>query len=125
MAAMSNRAPDDRGHDYKPGFVSRGLFGTNHKDIGTLYLIFALVGGTLSRRYADYPAALAGWNYVSSVGAYGSGLAFVVILYLCFRTSISKEQIAGNCRGVGATTSKWTQTSPPAFHTYLELPRIL
>ena len=74
----------------------------------------------MPRRYADYPDAFAGWNYVSSIGSYISILGLAVFLNLLY---FIKKRTRKKPMGEGATTLEWTVSSPPPFHTFEELPR--
>ena len=79
----------------------------------------------MPRRYADYPDAFAGWNYISSIGSYiavaGLAVFFVNLIYAFAK----KKAAAQNPWGVGATTLEWTVPSPPNFHTFEELPKFV
>ncbi|MDR3523339.1 MAG: cytochrome c oxidase subunit I [Acetobacteraceae bacterium] len=78
----------------------------------------------MPRRYLDYPEAFAGWNYVSSIGAFIAGFSVLIFLVVVFITFTSKKKVPANQWGEGATTLEWTVSSPPSFHTFEELPRV-
>ncbi|MFL5060395.1 MAG: cytochrome c oxidase subunit I [Xanthobacteraceae bacterium] len=78
----------------------------------------------MPRRYVDYPDAFAGWNHVSSYGAYISFAGMIVFFIGVVHAFLRKEQAAGNPWGAGATTLEWTLSSPPPFHQFNVLPRI-
>jgi cytochrome c oxidase subunit 1 len=78
----------------------------------------------MPRRIPDYPDAYAGWNMVSSVGSYVSAVGVLIFLVLVWRTLTAGEKVGDNPWGEGATTLEWSLPSPPAFHSYDELPKI-
>jgi len=78
----------------------------------------------MPRRYPDYPDALAGWNMVSSYGAYLSFAGAILFVGLLLYTLTSGRRVAENYWGPGATTLEWTVPSPPAFHTFDEIPEV-
>ena len=77
----------------------------------------------MPRRYADYPDAFAGWNYISSIGSYISVIGLVVFFINLAYAFYKKKAAAQNPWGDGATTLEWTVPSPPNFHTFEELPK--
>ncbi|HWJ75287.1 MAG TPA: cytochrome c oxidase subunit I [Kaistia sp.] len=78
----------------------------------------------MPRRYADYPDALWGWNFVSSIGSYISAFAVLIFLYGVFDAFRRKVPAPNNPWGSGATTLEWQLSSPPPFHQWEVLPRI-
>jgi len=79
----------------------------------------------MPRRYADYPDAFAGWNYVSSIGAFIAGAGVLVFLAMLAEAFIAKRRAGDNPWGIGATTLEWTVSSPPPFHTFNDLPKVV
>ncbi len=78
----------------------------------------------MPRRIPDYPDAFAGWNMVSSIGAYISFAGMIIFLVVLWRIFTAGEKCPVNPWGEGATTLEWSLPSPPNFHSYEELPRI-
>jgi cytochrome c oxidase subunit 1 len=107
--------------------------------IGQLHFWIAFIGSNvlffpmhfvglagLPRHYADYPDAYAGWMRISSYGSYmfafGLLVFFAGVFYAYF---IRKEKAGDNPWGEGATTLEWTLSSPPPFHQFNTLPRVV
>ncbi|HVC54686.1 MAG TPA: cytochrome c oxidase subunit I [Stellaceae bacterium] len=78
----------------------------------------------MPRRIPDYPDAFAGWNYVSSIGAYISYASTLFFIFIVFHTLFAGKRVGANYWGEGATTLEWTVSSPPPFHSYDEVPVI-
>ncbi len=112
------------GHQY-PRFLAQLHFWLTFIGVNLTFFPQHFLGlAGMPRRYPDYPDAFAGWNFVSSVGAFIAGAGLVVFLLVLLRTFASRATVPDNQWGEGATTLEWTLSSPPPEHSFLELPRI-
>ena len=90
MSYGESISQDNEHHDHKPGFIRRWFFSTNHKDIGTLYIIFALIAGLIGGFFSllmraelaapglDIVADGQAWNVI--ITAHGLLMVFFVVM---------------------------------------------
>ena len=80
----------------------------------------------MPRRYIDYPDAYAGWNEISSYGAYITGAATVWFIIVALYTAFFGRKPEGNYWNVQpqSLTLEWTLPSPPPFHQFEIQPKI-
>ncbi|MCL7039906.1 hypothetical protein MKW94_028391 [Papaver nudicaule] len=82
----------------------------------------------MPRRIPDYPDAYAGWNAISSSGSYISVVGiccfFVVVAITLSSDKRSAPSELNWAVKENSTTLEWMVQSPPAFHTFGELPAI-
>jgi cytochrome c oxidase subunit 1 len=106
-------------------FLARAHFWTQFIGVNVMFFPQHFLGlAGMPRRYIDYPDVYAGWNYVSSVGAYISSASIAIFLYVVIDQFMKKRPAGDNPWGEGATTLEWTLSSPPPFHQYETLPVI-
>jgi cytochrome c oxidase subunit 1 len=90
------------------------------------WMTFIGVNLTLPRRIPDYPDAFAGWNAICSFGSYVSVVGILVFFAVVYFTLTSNQKCSNSpwTPQEETTTLEWMVQSPPAFHTFEELPAI-
>jgi heme/copper-type cytochrome/quinol oxidase subunit 1 len=83
----------------------------------------------MPRRIPDYPDAYAAWNYLASFGSYFTSVAMVLFFIILLTTLLSGKICPADPWETlqddnTSTTLEWMVESPPAFHTFEEVPRL-
>ena len=80
----------------------------------------------MPRRYIDYPDEYAGWNMISSYGAYLTGLATLFFIVVVLYTMFFGRRVGDNYwdNEPQTMTLEWTLSSPPPFHQFDIQPKV-
>nr|QGA30557.1 cytochrome c oxidase subunit 1 [Neopyropia yezoensis] len=85
----------------------------------------------MPRRIPDYPDSYAGWNAIASYGSYVALFSTLFFFYLVFNTLVTAKKTPARNNPwnfedskMGSTTLEWEISSPPAYHTFNEIPVI-
>lgn len=83
----------------------------------------------MPRRIPDYPDSYAGWNAIASYGSYVALFSTLFFFYLVFNTLVTARTTPARKNPwnfenskIGSTTLEWEISSPPAYHTFNEIP---
>nr|YP_010994958.1 cytochrome c oxidase subunit I [Cletus schmidti]WOZ13966.1 cytochrome c oxidase subunit 1 [Cletus schmidti] len=76
----------------------------------------------MPRRYSDYPDCYTSWNIISSIGSTMSMISIIMFIMIIWESIISKRMIIFSNNMT--TSIEWLQQTPPAEHSYAELPML-
>jgi cytochrome c oxidase subunit 1 len=88
------------------------------------------------RRYPDFPLGYEGFNHISSIGSVISLIGMFIFMYIIYRIFTDNVTVSSNYwhspelfdldTDIEEVSSlEWTQSSPPEFHTFEELPYLV
>nr|UQS75778.1 cytochrome c oxidase subunit I [Systropus sp. 2 YXA-2022a] len=76
----------------------------------------------MPRRYSDYPDAYLTWNIISSLGSFTSMVSVMLFIYIMWESMTTKRYIIYTNHL--SSSIEWLQNTPPAEHSYSELPML-
>nr|QBP34483.1 cytochrome oxidase subunit I [Sarcophaga albiceps] len=74
----------------------------------------------MPRRYSDYPDAYTTWNVISTIGSTISLLGILYSFFIIWESLVSQRQVMFPVQL--NSSIEWLQNTPPAEHSYSELP---
>nr|CAD19766.2 cytochrome oxidase subunit I [Chrysomya megacephala] len=74
----------------------------------------------MPRRYSDYPDAYTAWNVISTIGSTISLLGILFFFFIIWESLVSQRRVLFPVQL--NSSIEWLQNTPPAEHSYSELP---